>query len=69
MTDSNDLAIKRVWLSVDEVQQMTGVSRTEIYAALQTRELVGNQRTKHKKWRIHIDAINAWMRGDTAISA
>lgn len=55
--------IQRVWLTVDEARQRTGVSKTELYEALQTRELVGTQRSKNAKWRIHIDDLDKWMRG------
>jgi len=68
MTDS-DNPIARLWLSTTEVQQMTGLSRTEVYAALYAGELEGHQRAKHKGWRIHVDAVDRWMRGETAISA
>jgi excisionase family DNA binding protein len=66
MTDSDTPTLARVWLTVEEVVQMTGVSRTETYAALQTGDLEGNQRGKHKRWRIHIDAMNRWMEGSSA---
>lgn len=59
MTES---VLRRVWLTADEATQVTGVSRTEIYAALQSKELVGYQRTKNGKWRIHVDDSDRWMR-------
>ena len=68
MTDS-DNPIARLWLTTDEVQQRTGLSRNIVYAALQTGALEGHQRTKHKKWLVHVDAVEAWIRGETAISA
>lgn len=56
---------RRVWLSVEEARQYTGVSARELYAALQVGELVGTQRARRKKWRIHVDNLDAWMRGDS----
>lgn len=53
----------RVWLSVDEAHQRTGVSKTELYTALQTGDLVGTQRGKNHKWRIHVEDLDTWMRG------
>ncbi len=54
--------ITRQWLTVDEVRQMSGEGRTRVYEALQTGELVGTQRSARGKWRIHVDAVDAWMR-------
>jgi len=64
MTDSDSSVIGRVWFSPAEVQAMTGISRTEIYLALQTGDLLGHQRGKGRIWRVHRDAVNAWMRGE-----
>ncbi len=64
MTHSDHQALlDRVWLTPAQVQELTGFGRTEVYAALQTGELEGHQRGKGRLWRIHIDAVNAWMRG------
>lgn len=66
---SQDVApavLRRVWLSVDEAQQVTGVSTREIYDALRTGDLVGTQRFKNAKWRVHVDDLDAWMRGAAA---
>lgn len=54
--------IARVWLTVDEARQRTGVSKTELYEALQVGDLVGTQRGKHAKWRVHVDDLDRWMR-------
>jgi excisionase family DNA binding protein len=64
MTDSDSSVIGKVWLSPVEIGEMTGVSRTEIYLALQTGDLKGHQRIKGGAWRVHLDAVNAWMRGE-----
>lgn len=58
--------IARVWLTVDEARQRTGVSKTELYEALQTGDLAGTQRNKNAKWRVHIDDLDAWMRRGSA---
>jgi excisionase family DNA binding protein len=55
-------AIQRVWLTVDEARALSGVSRTELYIALQTNELPGTQRAKRGKWRIHRSDLDVWMR-------
>ncbi len=60
--------IARRWLTVDEVRQMSGEGRTRVYEALQTGELVGSQRTPRGKWRIHVDAVESWMRGEKIAS-
>lgn len=65
MTHS-DNPIARLWLSPTEVQQLTGLSRTEVYAALQSGELEGHQRAKRKGWRIHVDAVDRWIKGPDA---
>lgn len=64
MTDSDSSVIGRVWFSPAEVQTMTGISRTEIYLALQTGDLEGHQRGKGRIWRVHRDAVTAWMRNE-----
>jgi len=63
MTDSDSSVIRKVWLSPAEVVEQTGVSRTDVYLALQCGDLKGHQRTKGGSWRIHQDEIDSWMRG------
>jgi excisionase family DNA binding protein len=55
--------LRKVWLTTDEVRQTTGISRTTVYEALQTGELRGYQRAKHKAWRVHTDDVDMWIRG------
>lgn len=55
--------LRRVWLSVEEVSQVTGVSTREVYDALRVGDLVGTQRSRRKKWRIHESDMDKWMRG------
>lgn len=63
MTHSDHPELDRVWLTPAEVQTITGVCRSEVYAALQTRELRGSQRGKNGRWRVHRDDVTEWMRG------
>lgn len=69
MTHGDVAPLGRVWLTPADVQQMTGFSRTEVYGALQSGELVGHQRSKHKQWRIRREDVDAWVRGDTKATA
>jgi excisionase family DNA binding protein len=55
-----------MWLSTLEAVQYTGCSRTEVYEALQTGELVGSQKGKRGKWRIHVTDLDRWMRRNQA---
>jgi excisionase family DNA binding protein len=58
--------IARVWLSVHESSQHTGCSKTEIYEALQTGDLIGSQKNKGGKWRVHVHDLDRWMRRNQA---
>lgn len=62
MVRPNQPSVDREWLTVDEAKQRTGVAKTEIYLALRAGELVGSQRGSRKRWRIHIDDLDRWMR-------
>jgi hypothetical protein len=64
MTHSDHPELGLVWLTPAQVQTITGYGRTEVYAALQCGELEGHQRGKGRLWRVHIDAANAWVRGE-----
>ena len=55
-------SLQRVWLSVSEAEQVTGISRKELYEALQSGDLPGTQRVRNGKWRVHVDSLNSWMR-------
>lgn len=61
--------LNRVWLTVEEASQVTGVSKTEIYEALRGRDMPGSQRGKNGKWRVHADDLDQWMRGPSLRSA
>jgi excisionase family DNA binding protein len=64
MADSDHAELEQVWLTPTQVQKLTKYGRTEVYAALQTGELEGHQRGKGRLWRIHRDAVTAWVRGE-----
>lgn len=55
--------IEVVWLTVDQASQRCGVSKPALYRAAQAGELVGYQRGKGGTWRVHVDDLDAWMRG------
>ena len=63
--DDGAPALARVWLSPDEVQQRTGLGRTLIYEALQTGALEGFQLGKGRKWRVHVEKVDAWITGQS----
>jgi excisionase family DNA binding protein len=69
MTHSDHSALDLVWLTPAQVQLITGFGRTEVYAALQAGELEGHQRGKGRLWRVHRDAVSAWVRGESKASA
>ena len=64
MTTAAAPELARKWLSVEEAAFVTGVSSTELYEALRSHELPGSQRRKNTKWRIHVDDLDTWMRGN-----
>lgn len=52
------------WLTVDEARAYARCGRQQMYRALHTGELVGTQRKRPQgTWRIHRDALDAWLRG------
>jgi excisionase family DNA binding protein len=55
--------VERVWLTIDEASQRCGVSKPTLYAAARDGELRGYQRGKGGTWRVHVDDLDAWMRG------
>ena len=54
--------LERVWLTVDEASQRTGIGKTDIYEALRSRKLPGSQNGKGGSWRVHMDDLDQWMR-------
>jgi excisionase family DNA binding protein len=64
VVDTGHAEPTRYWLSTTEAAAHTGVSERELYEALRTRELTGSQRAKGRKWRVHRDDLDRWMRGE-----
>lgn len=54
------------WLSPTQAAEHTACSRETIGAALRSGELRGYQRTAGGRWRIAIEDLDAWVRGETA---
>lgn len=62
--------IERVWLTVEEASQRTGVSKTRIYAAVRCGELPAyRQPGVRSTWRVHVPDLDNWMRNPTAGAA
>lgn len=54
----------RIWFTTNQAAEYTGRHRQTVANALRTGELEGNQRHVGSHWRIHRDALDAWMRGE-----
>lgn len=54
------------WLTVPEAAARGRAGESTILRALATEELHGEQRVKGGKWRIHVDELDAWVRGEVA---
>lgn len=54
------------WLTAPEAAARGRAGLSEVLRALAAEELRGYQRTKGGKWRIHVDDLDAWVRGETA---
>lgn len=54
---------RRVWLNTQQAADYSGYSAKTIRRALETGELVGRQRTAGGRWRVHVDAVDAWLGG------
>jgi len=68
MADRSQIA--RVWLTVSEASQRTGVSMTRLYAAVKSGELPGYRQPGEKStWRVHVEELDDWMRNPTAGAA
>ena len=56
----------RIWHDTKTAGEYTGYSPTTILRALEAGELVGSQpRGRGARWRIHRDALDAWLRGES----
>jgi excisionase family DNA binding protein len=55
--------IPRIWLTIGEASQRTGVSKTVLYRVVRDGELPGYRQPGEKStWRVHVDELDAWMR-------
>lgn len=57
------------WMSVPSVADYTGHHRSTVRVALESGELHGHQRRYRGRWNLHIDAVDAWMRGEDGTAA
>lgn len=57
------------WLSLRDAASHVGHHRSMLFRALKVGELHGHQRYPGASWRVHIDAIEAWIRGDETAAA
>lgn len=54
------------WLTVPEAAERARAGVSTVLRALQAEELRGSQITKGGKWRVHVDDLDAWVRGEIA---
>jgi hypothetical protein len=54
------------WLTVTEANTPARIAASDLHRALAAEEFRGYQRVKGGKWRIHVDDLDAWIRGETA---
>lgn len=54
------------WLTPVEAAQRARRHKSAILEALRSQELRGYQAVKRGRWLIHIDDLDAWVRGETA---
>lgn len=61
MTSTN----RRLWLSVAQVAEHAGRHPVTVRTALSSGALHGYQRKAGASWRVHVDCVEAWLRGST----
>jgi excisionase family DNA binding protein len=54
------------WLTVGEAAERARTGASELHRALAADELRGYQRKTGGKWRIHVEDLDAWVRGEIA---
>lgn len=57
------------WLSLRGASNHVGHHYSTIFRALKAGDLHGHQRYAGASWRVHVDALEAWIRGDDDIAA
>jgi excisionase family DNA binding protein len=55
---------RRIWHTVQSAVEYTGYGERTILDALRDGTLKGSQRKQRGHWRMHVDALDAWMEGD-----
>ena len=54
------------WMTVPEVAAYARMGRTEILTALNDESLRGHQTKPGGKWRVHVEDVDAYLRGEVA---
>jgi excisionase family DNA binding protein len=54
------------WLTVAEARTYTGKGRRSILEALADETLRGHRSGERGRWHIHVNDLDAWMRGERA---
>lgn len=54
------------WLTVTEAAERARIAASDLHRALAGDELRGYQRVKGGKWRINVEDLDAWIRGEIA---
>lgn len=58
------LELDSPWLIPAEAAAYARTDLDSVYEALHNGELVGHRRGGRGRWRIHSDALDAWIRGE-----
>ncbi|WP_103348974.1 helix-turn-helix domain-containing protein [Amycolatopsis sp. CA-128772] len=66
---AGDVVEPSPWLTADQAAVRAGRHVVRVRGALAAGELHGHQRTKKGRWRVHVDAVDAWVRGDERTAA
>lgn len=54
----------RIWFTTNQAAELSGHHPQTVRAALISGELKGSQRRAGSHWRIHRDALTAWIEGE-----
>ncbi|RLV56033.1 DNA-binding protein [Aeromicrobium phragmitis] len=57
---------QRIWFNTEQAAAYSGYHVQTVRRALEAGELKGSQRTAGGRWRIHRDALDAWLSGEKA---
>ena len=53
----------RLWHNTAQAADHAGCHRDTVLKAVEAGELHGSQRKKNGRWRIHVDCLDAWIKG------